>query len=132
MVDGIRASTGLAHTEFLRTDGDRFELKSSGMLGALPIQAETWIEYDGFIWVKLVLGDQRPVTVSSLRLEIPVHTRHATLYNSDRNDSTGIGQLGRQQYFADFDPIGMKLSRRGWATKSVEFTGVPNPIGTGT
>ena len=106
VVNGTNVQTHAAAAEksFTRVDGERVEVVARETLGDLRVRTETWIEYDGFLWVKLFLEPTRPVAVSALRLEVPVNKRHATLYISDRQDSREVGAIRHSRYFNAFDP----------------------------
>jgi len=104
-VNGRKAATGHAHVTFTKKTNARVEWTTAASLGDLPVRTETWMEYDGFAWIKLYLEPKSPVTVSKLQLAIPVKRRYATLYNSDREDDLkGIGAV-EDRFFTRFDPI---------------------------
>jgi len=104
-INGKSCSTAPGRVKFVKKTNSRVEFTTTGSLGDLPLRTETWMEFDGLMWVKLHLEPKGTVNVSDLRLEIPVKREYATLYNSDREDDRkGIGEL-EDSFFTRFDPI---------------------------
>ena len=108
IVAGQDAGTTGTTLRIAKESNARIELTTAGRLGAIPVRTETWLEYDGFMWVKVTLSPEGPIKVANLRLEIPLKREYATLYNSDREDDrvgTGaIDDIG-EEFFTRFDQI---------------------------
>jgi len=108
VVNGRSCGVRFEGLRFTKKANDRVEFTATGSLGGVPVRAETWIEFDGFMWVKLCLEPEGTVNLSGLQLDIPVKREHATLYNSDREDDfKGIGSIDKigESFHTRFDPI---------------------------
>ncbi|MCC6579894.1 MAG: hypothetical protein IT440_05585 [Phycisphaeraceae bacterium] len=62
--------------------GSRVTFKSIGEAGGLRILAETWIEFDGFVWntFQIRSDSSTPPQISGLSIEIPLKKQFATLW----------------------------------------------------
>ncbi len=108
VVAGTDAGTIGTALQITKETNARIELTTTGQLGSIAAQTDTWLEYDGFMWVKFTLTPEAPTKLANLRLEIPIKREYATLYNSDREDDragTGaIDDIG-EEFFTRFDQI---------------------------
>lgn len=57
----------------------RAEFAVEGKLGSLPVRADGWMEYDGFIWTKVSLPATAGASLDGLKLEISMRPEVATL-----------------------------------------------------
>jgi hypothetical protein len=60
---------------------NKVRLITSGQLGPISISAEILIEYDGFMWIKLMLNSSASTSLDQLFIEIPLTKAYATLRN---------------------------------------------------
>ncbi|MDD2711175.1 MAG: DUF6067 family protein [Verrucomicrobiae bacterium] len=80
---GGKQHTSEAHRfKWIEKGNSLTKLETAGRLGPIPIKAEIAIEYDGFLWINLVLDPERPVLLENLALEIPFRPKAATLLNT--------------------------------------------------
>lgn len=107
-VAGTRRSSGTARSRVTLGSASRVELEATGTLGELSVTTRTFVEFDGFAWVRLTLTPPRPTRVAGLSLEIPLRAERATLYNSDRQDLRGTGRTGAA-FATRYDPVRQRV-----------------------
>ncbi len=54
--------------------------KTVAAAGAVSVTADTWIEFDGFVWNTITFASDKPASVESLSVEIPLKKEYATLW----------------------------------------------------
>ena len=58
----------------------RVTFKSVAKAGGVEISAETWIEFDGFVWNTITVKSGSPTEIEGLSIEIPFKKEYATLW----------------------------------------------------
>ena len=72
----------------------RVELVATGAAAGVSMQADMWVEYDGFLWINLTPRDTVPDRrIDALRVHVALPTRRTTLYQTFSRPLTGwIGE----------------------------------------
>jgi len=65
--------------KWTRADDLRAEFEITARLGAVPVSATGWIEFDGFVWTELSIPATPGQKLESLRLEVAMRPQIATL-----------------------------------------------------
>lgn len=58
----------------------RISFKTVSHAGPVSVEGDTWIEYDGFVWNTMTFSSDKPATVESVSVEIPLKKEYATLW----------------------------------------------------
>jgi len=133
----------------------RIEYSCNGKLGDFEVETRNWVEFDGFMWVKLKISPARRKKIDKLTLEIPFKKKYAShWYSGQYPVESKSGYTPDEEYIdapASFVRIGgyergiqwCWQSLRGWKLKEpkkamrfipaedtyiVEFTIVDHPV----
>jgi len=80
-------------------------------MGSISLTNNLWAEYDGFVWNTLTLNSSKPITITSLELEINVTSEFSDvqLRNWLGNGDGGIQWFGGKKYQIKQNPAGSTL-----------------------
>ncbi|MBI2191828.1 MAG: hypothetical protein HYU36_07585 [Planctomycetes bacterium] len=78
-----------------------------------------WAEYDGLVWLRLFVGGREWPSLATLRLEIPLARKWATLVNAGDPSLAGTGRVPSDGLVRRPDPLWLGCERGGlqWLTE---------------
>jgi len=98
--DGKSRSVSADRIAFQSKKPNRIEYRVSGSAGSFDVKTENWIEYDGLIWVKLIVTpEQKGARMEEMTLEVPYNKEIAThWYNGQYRPDSATGYLPGKKY----------------------------------
>jgi len=95
---GKSVSVSGAKLAFTSKKPNRIEYILSGSAGSFDVKTENWIEYDGLIWVKIIVTPRKkPAVMEEMALVIPYNNQIAThWYNGQYRPDSATGYIPKE------------------------------------
>jgi len=98
--NGKVVSASGTEIEWKNKKENRIEYVVSGSAGSFDVRTENWIEYDGLMWVKLIVSPKKKgARIEEMTLEVPYRKDIAThWYNGQYRPDSATGYVPKERY----------------------------------
>jgi hypothetical protein len=89
-----------ANLKITEAKDTKISFTSSSTLGPLDMQANAWIEFDGFMFNTIKLSSAVPVEIEQITIEVPIKKKYAQLWSPHEYIPKLAGVLPKKRYTA--------------------------------